>query len=403
MHRFPRLALWLGPLTLLGLLSGCSLLGRRTAEVTLPERPLLAPDPRLALAGHAPLEVTRRDDGTVLVGGEPFFPLGFYYLPWAQGGTAAQRSLDLQQFERGGFNLMATEPANDQDVSTYAQFLDQAQEHGIFVLSYGLSLHTVSQIAHHPAVLGFKIADDSNAQLTPAQVLARNLSTKRLSPDKLTYISLSVGEGRPETGYFGMADMVGNQRYPVGNDDIGVTYHVMRSAVQSAQARRSVPVANLQTFSWGRGKPAPTAAELRNMSYQALMAGVKGVIYYAYRAREVNLGREPRLWAGAQSVAREIAQVAPALLGGERSELSDGRSGRPVIVRFSGAGGSYLMALNNSRTRRQKVDLSLGTPPELWLPLDRQSGGLALSGAQVSGELAPLQVAVYHLDRPESP
>lgn len=389
----------LGPLALLGLLSGCSLLGR--GGPTLPERPLLAPDPRLL--GSASVEVTRRGDGTVLVAGEPFFPLGFYYLPWAPGGTAAQRGSDLQQLARGGFNLMATEPANDQDVAQYATFLDQAQRSGVFVLTYGLPAETVAQVGHHPAVLGFKISDDSNAQLTPAQVQARNLSTKRLSPDKLTYISLAVAEGRPETGYFGTADMVGNQSYPVGNDDISVTYRMMRSAVQSAQARRSVPVANLQTFSWGRGKPAPTVAELRNMSYQALMAGVRGLIYYAYRSREVNLSRNPQLWAGAQSVAREVAQVVPALLDSGRTELSDGRGGRPLVVRFAGEGGSYLMALNNSRTQRQKVDLSLGAEPELWLPLDRQSGGLTLSGSRVVGDLAPLQVAVYHLDRPAAP
>lgn len=389
------------PLLSLALLT-CLLTGCAPTTDPLP-RPLpvtlLAPDP--TLLRNDVVNAAHRADGTVTVDGRPLFPLGFYHISWAAGGTIAQRRADVCRLGASGFNLMATEPINDEDVATYRDFLDLARQCGVYVLSYGLKTNTVNAIKSHPAVLGFKLADDSNALVSPGEVRKRNLSMKKLAPDKLTYISLSVGYNRPETPYFGTSDLVGNQSYPVGNDDINVTYRVMRSAVQSALAQRSVPIANLQTFSWGKGKPLPSPAELRNMTYQAVMAGVKGILYYAYRSQEVDLNREPRLWGEAQALAREIALLSPALLESRRTELSSGNGKQPVVVVFQGTGGHYLLALNNSRRERQKVSLALPGRPDEWRSVSGRPSALRVSGVQVTGELAPLEVAVYRLrDRP---
>lgn len=382
---------------LVGTVSGCALLSQVTGtvrgwELAAPVR--LAPDP--TLLARPSTEIGHRADGTVLVEGRPFFPLGFYHVSWAGGGTVEGRREDLRRLSEAGFNLMVTEPINDRDVSDFEQTLNAAQRSGVYVMSYGLGDAAVRRVGHHPAVLGFKLADDSNVLVRADEVRRRHTQLKALTPRKLTYISLSVGFGRPETAYFGVSDMVGNQSYPVGSDDIGVTYPVMRSAVESALARRSVPIANLQTFAWG-GKPLPTEAELRNMTYQALMAGVKGIVYYAYRSREVDLGREPRLWRAAGTLAGEIAQLSPALLDGERQELSDGNAGRPLVVVLRGRGGNFLLALNNSRSETRTVTVSLSGVPGGWQVLSGRGKALTRRGAQVSGRLAPLEVVAYRL------
>ncbi|WP_027461215.1 hypothetical protein [Deinococcus murrayi] len=382
---------------LVGTVSGCALVSQVTAlrgGEAAPPPQRLAPDP--TLLARASTTVSHREDGTVLVEGRPFFPLGFYHVSWAGGGTIQGRREDLRRLSEAGFNLMVTEPINDRDVSDFEQTLDAAQQQGVYVLSYGLSEAVVRRVGRHPAVLGFKLADDSNALVRPEEVRRRHAQLKALSPQKLTYISLSVGYGRPETAYFGVADMVGNQSYPVGSDDIAVTYRVMRSAVESARARRSVPVANLQTFAW-EGGPLPSETELRNMTYQALMAGVKGIVYYAYRSPEVDLGRQPRLWQAAGTLAGEIAQLSPALLNGERQELSGGQAGQPVVVLLRGQGESFLLALNNSRTAAQTVHVSLSGVPSGWQVLPGRRAALTRRGAQVSGSLAPLEVVVYRM------
>ncbi|CAM3711318.1 hypothetical protein [Deinococcus frigens] len=355
----------------------------------------LAPD-RTLISSKA-TQIAHRQDGTVTVNGQPFFPLGFYHVSWADGGTPAQRLSDLKKFSAAGFNLMATEPIDDRDVKNYTRFLKEAQQQGVYVVSYGLSPKMVAATKGYPAVLGFKVADDSNVSVSPAEISKRTQAIKRVTPDKLTYISLSVGYNRPETSYFGVSDMVGNQSYPIGNDDINVTYPVMRSVVDSALARNTVPLANLQTFSWGQGQPAPSPDELRNMTYQALMAGVKGIVYYAYRSKEADLNHQPALWQAAQDLAHEIALLSPALLNSQRSEVSDGRAGRPIVVQLQGCGGRYLLAANNSRTAWQSMDLRLTLRPTKFHSVSGRPGALQASAARITGKLAPLEVAVYQM------
>ncbi|EYB69480.1 carbohydrate-binding CenC domain-containing protein [Deinococcus phoenicis] len=331
----------------------------------------------------------------------PFFPFGFYHVSWAERGTSQQRQEDVRKIGGGGFNLMVTEPINDQDAAGYGAFLDTAQRSGVYVMTYGLSPAAAKTVEHYPAVLGFQLADDSNVLVTPAEIRQRHQAIKAVAPSKLTYISLAVGYDRPERQYFGVSDMVGNQSYPIGRDDISVTYPVMQSAVQSALARNTVPLANLQTFGWRRGQ-APNEVELRNMTYQALMAGVKGIVYYAYRSREVDLNHEPRLWNTARQLAREVAVLSPALLGGERVELADGTGTRPLVVRFRGPGGDYLLALNNSRTDRREVQLQLPDAPRRLCSLSGPRKTLRLQGDRLTGRLAPLEVVTYRLEETRS-
>lgn len=367
------------------LLNACTLLS--------PAPLVMAPGPQQATE----TSVAHRQDGTIMINNRPFFPFGFYHVSWAAGGTIDQRLGDLKKLGSSGFNLLITEPLSDQDVTQYSSFLESARSNGVYVLSYGLSLSSVARVEHEPSVLGFKLADDSNALTTPQQILQRRAAIKKIAPNKLTYISLSVGYDRPETRYFGVSDMVGNQSYPIGDDNINVVYNVMRSTVTSALAHNTVPIANLQTFAWSPGRPLPSAQELHNMTYQALMAGVKGVVYYAYRSKEVDLNQQPQLWSELQQLSQQVSLLAPSLLISQRTELADGRASRPLVVTFRGRGGNYLMALNNSRSQLQEVKVKL--PGRVLLtPLFGTDADLTVSTQTVQGHLKPLEVAIYSLN-----
>lgn len=346
-----------------------------------------------------PTVVTRRADGVILVNGQPFFPIGFYHVSWARSGTPERRQQDLARLARAGFNIMITEPINDVDAANFQFLLKQAQEAGVYIVPYHMTPENRQKISAHPAILGFKIADDAH-ELTPSQVIVRRDESKRAVPQKLTYISLSVARDRLETPFFGTADVVGSQSYPIGNDDIGVTYQVMRNAVLSARQKGTVPIANLQSFLWGRRKPSPL--ELRNMTYQALMAGMKGVVYYAYRAREVDLNREPVMWSTLQNVAREINFLSPYLLNGEIIPIQDGTRTQPLAVYLRGESPegqmkAFILTLNNSRTADQRVNLQLPEPATQWKSLYTQGRPLSRNGQNVSGLLLPLQVAIYEV------
>lgn len=348
-----------------------------------------------------PGEVRVRADGTILVDQQPFFPFGFYHLSWA--ATPAQRQRDVRALGAAGFNTLTTEAIDDQDLATYDTFLEDARAAGVKVVPYGFSLQNIKRFGRSPAVLGWKVADDSNAQTTPQEIRKRVNEVRSASPDRLTYISLSVGYNRREPQYFGVADAVGNQSYPIGDDDINVVYPVMRITVEEALRHGNVPIANLQTFSWndlnGRGGNWPTPQEITNMTYQALSAGVKGVVYYAYRGPEAALDQHPDLWNATKRLAQEVRVLAPALSDGRRDTLAVPPRTPLLATVWTYGGRRTLVVVNTSRTRNVTLNNFPvpGGTPGLRPMFEGRARTLALQNGTLSGTLGPLDVQVYCL------
>lgn len=339
--------------------------------------------------------ITHRQDGTVLINGHPFFPFGFYHVSWAARGTIEQRKKDVEKMGAAGFNVVSPDLINDRDVNQFSSFLNFAQDNGMYVIT-GMADALIPLLNHQPALLGIVLADDANVNTTPDEIRQREERVKKLAPNKLTYISLFSGPDKPETPYFGISDLVGNQNYPIGGADIAEVYGVMRSAVSNALANNSVPIANLQTFGY-QGKSPPTPQELDNMTYQALMAGIKGVVYYSFRSDTVDLNKQPRTWSSLQQLAREIRTLAPVLTDSVRTELSDGKDQRPLVVSFSGPSGKYLMALNSSRDEKRLVNIALPGDKVRLRAVFGTRAKLNVQNGTVQGTLAPLEVAVYQL------
>lgn len=296
--------------------------------------------------------------GRVLVNGRPFFPFGFYHISWADQGTPQTRLDDLDTLADAGFNVMLTEPVREAETEM-PPLLARAQRRGVMILAHGIQPRFVRELAGQPALLGFTLMDDSNYNSTPPAVADLQATYKALAPDKLTGITLAVANDRPESGFFGVSDSVSNMSYPIGGtDEIAVVYGVMRQTVVQAARRGVVPLATLQTFAWP-GQRRPTPAELRNMTYQAVVAGVKGVVYYSYRSGGNRVTDDGPLWQETRNLAAEMRVLSPTLLSAGRRELTPDTAGQPVrAVQFSGAGGSYLLVVNTTpRSQPLRLDL----------------------------------------------
>ena len=150
---------------------------------------------------------------------------------------------------------------------------------------------------------------------------------------------------------------------------------------------------------------APTPAELRNMVYQGLVQGAKGVLFYRFcQAQERHIQPE-ELWREVCRLAAELRELTPALIspdwqfpiradGGKLSRVA----GVDVMLKQM-AEGYYLFTVNVT-DRRRTVPLS-----EMALPPFDEA--VPLHGAPEPGwvdgrlrlSLAPLQAAVYRLKR----
>lgn len=113
--------------------------------------------------------------------------------------------------------------------------------------------------------------------------------------------------------YASSCDIIATDPYPVEIGH-GISLDYVTECIERARKDSGKPVwAVLQAFPWP-GKRLPTAQELRCMTYQALVHGATGVLYYTFQVAAWNysLVATP-LWGEIGQMAREIEQLVPVL------------------------------------------------------------------------------------------
>jgi hypothetical protein len=261
--------------------------------------------------------------GITTVNGKPLFPLGFYHVSWQS--TAAERIKAMQQIAKAGFNTIHVSSTTDKnDESSYGDFLDQSAQQGIYVITeQPINLQkVVKEFKNKPAILGGNIADDvDDGKHTPHDVGQLHEEIKSLDPNHVTYIS---GYSDKIHKFGNCSDIIAMQSYPIGNnDEISSTYRRVSLTRETVAPFNKTVYANVQAFAWSnkkQGEPrpirVPTFDEVRNMTYQALLAGAKGIIYYTYHDEDWHLSSYPALWAGMKTLVPEIKAISSIVLNG---------------------------------------------------------------------------------------
>ncbi|WP_407541846.1 hypothetical protein Q0M94_20420 (plasmid) [Deinococcus radiomollis] len=344
-------------------------------------------------------------NGTLHAGASALFPFGFYHVSWMS--DSATRKRDMLELSAAGFNTMTASVINDDDDAHYGEFLDEAAHARMYVMTEGVFPTTLPKLVNKPAVLGWMVADDCNLQYSAAQVKARGDAVRALDPSHPTYAALFTSYSNAQSDFFGTTDMMGNMSYPIGpGDSIGSTYDMERLSVINSERSGTVPIANLQAFSWGTvpghdtSARMPTPAEVYNMTYQAVGAGVKGVLYYTYLDSYNSVRRSPGVWEMVKSIVPELAKVSPMLLGA-KPQFLDTNNGLIHATAWVYQGHTYLLLTNVSATSAQPVYLPLNTyKPSKLKPLfsGRAGAGVKLSGQTLGGTIAPLAAHFYQIN-----
>ncbi len=337
-------------------------------------------------------KVSVRADGTTMVNSKPFFPFGFYYVSF-YSREDAKRLGALRKIAEAGFNVMHV-PLDLDD----GPLLDEAARNRVYVLGEFNDdpLSVVNRYENKPAILGWNIADDvDNGKKTPNEILQFHKQVRAADPQHTTYVS---GYNPNKIGQFmNTANLVGMQSYPVNFEPLSATDYSISSAVKAAPSNRPI-IANLQTFAWEGSRP-PTSSEVRNMTYQALVNGVKGVIYYTYHDSTWDLSSNPELWNGIKSLVPEIKKLSPILLNGDLTKISTG-----VEDVFAG-GWTYqdqvvVVVLNTSSSSTRQASIALpGGTNEVQAMFSNRPSGMVVRNGRLSGSIKPKDVHVYSLRR----
>ncbi|MCS6880170.1 MAG: hypothetical protein RMK84_03830 [Oscillochloridaceae bacterium] len=341
-----------------------------------------------------------RADSALLVDGQPFFPFGFGLYP--QYNSEEFRPETLRSIAASGFNtLLAPIRLNYPDLQADAARLGMRLIAEIY--PYELDdagiVRAIRHVKDGPALLAYSIADDvdDGEYYTPELVSRINQLVKSVDRQHPTYISGFV----PQRIHLFMqsADTVAMQSYPIGKTywehaRIGHVNYALATAIAAARPFNRPIIANLQAFAWPEQRE-PTAVEIRNMTYQALVNNVRGIIYYTYNDGYWRLEKHPAVLGALRELAPEVQRLTPILLDGLYTPLP---TGKPDLLAAQWRYGDevYVMVVN-ATDRASAVTVNLATPVSgpAKPVFDRRPGGMTFNAGRLQGSLEAMAVHVY--------
>ncbi len=341
----------------------------------------------------------------LLLNGKPFFPYGIFYTSF-RAAEQEQRLRDLPLLAATGFNVVNT-PVSEQD----RIFLSRLKEYGIALAAEtnsGLSeeefLGFLEKNHFRPAF--YTSHDDIDSQehgqrkYPPGEACKRIQGLKALLPG--TVISWSGGHPTRILDYLSCSGVLAQQQlYPVPAEalaSVSLDYlNTLVSALDESQREISL-VANAQSFAW-EGKRFPSVAEMRNIAYQSVVQGVKGIVWYTFYDRLTHLRDRPDVLQALKNIGEELKSIAPFLLLGEHQIVSTEREHLQSLFAARWTLDTYsLFVVVNAHERLQNEFFVPGVSPFLVqtgkVKYLRTNTGQALSE---SGRLRlqPLEVAIF--------
>ena len=367
-----------------------------------------------------PMKATLRDDGTLLVDGKPVMPYGFYI---STGHTGDIRLKCVEQIHEIGGTVVHIEGPWDEDI----RFLDKAAEFGLWVVAGHTEsvakLERVMKFKDHPAIIAWTLYDDANTLSDAAHLGKMNKLVKEIVPHRLTFIPLGTQNRdvlMPTADFFNCSDFVGWEIYPVASpkaaDPTLRATETQMALVQSLATKAKRPYWVLpQSFIWPGGR-APTPVEYRNQCYVGLVNGAKGImpwsIYHrvdsaAVQAKKKAEGKpaweewylpdSKALWAECGALASEVSTLAPLLLDGQRTKLTDG--GDITAAIWQGKTESLVIVVNLSEKEAKPVSLTLpkGITGVLKSVFPDRPTGLKWAEGKLTGDIGKAEVCVYKI------
>jgi hypothetical protein len=259
-------------------------------------------------------------------------------------------------------------------------------------------------LGSNPGLVGWYTADEQPADHA-ARVFGQYTLLRANDPDGITF----VAQNRPRelSRWRDAADVIGVDPYPIYNvpEDRPSPLEMVTAWVTQAQdsVERHRPVwAVIQFFKFGSRGHWPTYNELRTMSYMAIVAGAKGVLFWSYGAKALASVSDPVLqeeyWQRLVRLTREIKSLEDALLSVDAPEILTTYTPSACLRVLAKHlhGHRYLIAVNNCSTSVQAT-LELTEPAASVTVLSEQRA-LQLSDSRAFVDsFTPYATHIYHI------
>lgn len=338
------------------------------------------------------------DDGTLLAGGKPFFPIGLYHVGPGSYADVARR----------GFNCV--QGMSNTDLGAFGDSLRPAEMAGLMVegplyaegkvwANLPLSLKKLGRFRKHAMILGWTLADEPDARPEVAEEVPQAYQALHLTdPDH----PLSLTLGKPDQfGYWAnFCDVVQVAVYPIPGQPLTLISDTLTRARKALQPWQNLTVV-LQAGWVKDPMNQPTFAQARVMVYLALISGARGIFWYAFNDPGWRLSETP-LWPRFDEINKETAALAKPLLGGtEPKSLKVEADGEGLHWLARDLAAKTYVLLANLGPRTLKVTVTPGDPS---LAASLMSGNpTQMKEGKATVDLAPESAETLILAAPAPP
>ncbi|MBA3271032.1 MAG: hypothetical protein H0T71_11015 [Acidobacteria bacterium] len=330
-------------------------------------------------------KVTFSSDGTFLVDGKPFFPIGIWVY-----NLDAHVMADLHGHH---FNTIVGVGFKPDDVPLI-------EKHGMMMIPHITDEFFAKKDS--PALLGWHLTDEPEEhKVSPAEVrkLYDALKAKEKDhPIGVTHNQFLSLEQFKETSDFTMTDI-----YPVTRDRLWKLSDVGKHTreVRRVNGAGWPNLTFVQTFGgpetdggiWSQ----PLPHEVRFMAFNALVHRANGICYFSYWPRA------PITWNAVAEVNRDIRRIVPWLIA-EGEEVKAQADHPSVEIRARKVGDGWMVIATNKEPRACAAILTVPPLGDATLTLPFESRRVNIHAGRWREQFDPHEVRVYlNGDEPEWP
>lgn len=324
----------------------------------------------LIILDHKANEVkTDRLTGGLIVNNRDFFPFGFYCYSPVHPTLAEEEVVK-------GFNMMSPyQKILPETLEARKAYMDRCAELGMKVhynlLSVsggggvssqieGISdqekkerlLNEIRIFMDHPALLAWYISDEPNGFLIPPSTLEDIYRTIKEADPWHPVSIVFMAPFSSALQYADALDIVMADPYPVPTGPVNKAGDVARQLRNSFEGRKPVWIVP-QAFGgaewWQR---EPTIQEMRTMTYQAIINGARGILYFIRHGLN-SFPKSTAAWNECGKMAMEIAEMTPWLLSDEKPVQVSSSTGDVLVKSALHEGRLMIIAVNKSGAPRR--------------------------------------------------
>ena len=256
-----------------------------------------------------------------------------------------------------------------------------------------LLLNEIRSFRDHPALLTWYIADEPNGY--------------KISPDTLKAIYRLVRENDPwhpvsmvfmapwlaSRNYIDALDIVMADPYPIPDSPVTLPGYVAGTLSDEFRGKRPVWMVP-QVFGGGEiWSREPTIQEVRAMTYQSIINGVKGIQFFVREGLNL-FPKSTALWNECGRMAVEIAEMTPWLLSDEATIPVTTASGNIMVASYKHQGLLLIVSANKTNSP-QRVEFTISGSFSGRAMVLFENRSIQVNSGRFSDQLSALGTQVY--------